>query len=176
MKTMTQIRQENLKILCSGYKNQAAFAEFLDKTPGYVSQLLIGACKFGEKAARNIEKVTGKPDGWMDTDHENSANDAIDNFIDIYKALSPENKKMIETMMLSLFTTQEKTLTTPAPHVWGGGGCDVIDECVDRRALERRVEIEVQKKSAMTWPELRNSFYVRQQQQDEDDQNILQSE
>ena len=58
----------------------------------------------------------------------------------------------------------------------GGGGCDVIDECVDRRALERRVEIEVQKKSAMTWPELRNSFYVRQQQQDEDDQNILQSE
>lgn len=117
---MTQIRQENLKILSSKYKNQREFADLLDKTPGYISQLKIGSCPFGEKAARNIEKLMGKPIGWMDTDHESSASEATDSFYDIYKALNPENKKMIETMMLSLFSTQEKVLTAPTKNAGGG--------------------------------------------------------
>ena len=92
-----------------------------------------------------------------------------------YEQLSPENKILVENTIKALSSNQQNHLTPAAPHV-GGGGCGVIDECVDRRALERRVEIEVQKKSALTWPELRNSFYVRHHQQDEGDQNILQSE
>ncbi len=68
MKTMSKIRQANLKILKEGFKNQRAFADAIDATPGYVSQLLIGACPFGEKAARKIELQLNKPVKWLDED------------------------------------------------------------------------------------------------------------
>ena len=55
MKTIQEIRQQNFKILRGEFKSQRAFADAIEATPGYVSQLLIGSCKFGEKTARKIE-------------------------------------------------------------------------------------------------------------------------
>ncbi len=75
---MSEIRQENLKILSSGFKTQRAFADALDATPGYISQLMIGSCKFGEKAARKIERAIGMPIGWLDVLHGIDSTDYID--------------------------------------------------------------------------------------------------
>ena len=71
MKTVIEIRQLNLKHLADEFKNQRAFADAIESTPGYVSQLIIGSCSFGEKAARKIERLLNLPNLWMDTIHEN---------------------------------------------------------------------------------------------------------
>ncbi|MEY3881057.1 MAG: hypothetical protein RIQ94_1853 [Pseudomonadota bacterium] len=131
MKTMTEIRQENLKILSSGFKNQRAFADALEATPGYISQLLIGSCKFGEKAARKIEVLTGKPNGWMDTPHDGAIK-ITDGFYDAYKSLSAEQQKQIDQYIAFIASqAPEKTpkpenkLLTPMPENAGGGGGEI---------------------------------------------------
>lgn len=69
MKTMPEIRQQNLKVLETIYESQRILADILDTTPGYINQLLTGRRNIGERTARKIEKSTGKPAYWMDVLH-----------------------------------------------------------------------------------------------------------
>ncbi len=48
-------------------KSQRELAKLIDKTPGYVSEMLKGA-PIGENAARTIEQKLGKPAAWLDVD------------------------------------------------------------------------------------------------------------
>ena len=81
MKTLSEIRQINLKSLKESFKNQRAFADAIDSSPGYVSQLIIGTGSFGEKAARKIERLLNLPTYWMDVSHD----DAIDSTFTVIK-------------------------------------------------------------------------------------------
>lgn len=68
--TIKDIRRENLTLLLTEYrrdgKTQADFARALDVEPAYVSQLVTGVREIGDKTGRKVERVAGKPEGWMD--------------------------------------------------------------------------------------------------------------
>jgi len=72
MKTIEEIRLENLKTLCAGFKSQRQFALHLGKSPAHVNQWFgkgVAAHSLGSTAAREIEEKCGKPRGWLDNDH-----------------------------------------------------------------------------------------------------------
>lgn len=79
MEKLSETRRHNLKQLSEQFESQRAFADALDVTPGYASQLLLGSCKFGEKAARKIELQLNKAPGWLDVPHDPNS-DHIDSY------------------------------------------------------------------------------------------------
>lgn len=87
-KTVEEIRLANLRLLieeCPEYRkgkktaragSLAAVALYCDTTASYLSQILIRfkhngkTRQVGTDLARKLEKGAGKPEGWMDTSHE----------------------------------------------------------------------------------------------------------
>jgi hypothetical protein len=64
-----QIRLENLRILRSTVKTQSGFADTVQSTSPYVSQLLAGRQPIGTNFSRRVEKAFSLEEGWMDVDH-----------------------------------------------------------------------------------------------------------
>lgn len=64
------IRRDNLKLLMKerGWI-KADLARVFQFSDTYASKLVEGKGSFGEKAARKIERVAGKPHGWLDAVH-----------------------------------------------------------------------------------------------------------
>ncbi|WP_434779244.1 S24 family peptidase [Neisseria sp. Ec49-e6-T10] len=69
MKTIADVRRQNLLILIDEYGTVQKLASVLDKSPSQVSQNKTGFRDIGNTLAREIEVKTGKQNGWMDTDH-----------------------------------------------------------------------------------------------------------
>jgi len=71
MKTIEEIRLDNLRTLCAGFKSQRQFALHIGKDPKHVNQWFGkgSASRLGSAGARELEEVLGKPRGWMDNDH-----------------------------------------------------------------------------------------------------------
>jgi hypothetical protein len=77
MKPAEQNRRENLCALVGEHGGTSSLAKAVDRPESQISQLVHAATHsqsgkprtMGPKLARHIEKCTGKPDGWMDTDH-----------------------------------------------------------------------------------------------------------
>lgn len=87
-KTVEEIRRSNLRLLieeCPEYKNGekkahagtiAAVALYCDTARSHLGQILIRfkhngkVRQIGTDLARKLEKGMGKPEGWMDTPHE----------------------------------------------------------------------------------------------------------
>lgn len=71
MKSVKEIRRQNLADLVKKYGSQAALARKIEKGSGYVWQLLQGPDKgggdIGDKVARDIEKKLGMPMNCMDS-------------------------------------------------------------------------------------------------------------
>lgn len=67
MKTK-EIRRRRLDMLIDeDYAGkQALFAAAVGKTPSQISQIMTGHRGLGEDLAREIERATGKPRGWLD--------------------------------------------------------------------------------------------------------------
>ena len=63
MKTIREIRRENLIQLARGYKSDRQFALAMGLVPSHVSQLLSGTRDMGEEVARRIEEKLGLPPG-----------------------------------------------------------------------------------------------------------------
>ncbi len=80
MKSIDDIRRENLQLLRSEYGSQKALADALDRDEAQVSQWALGLKNSGTgkprgmrtATARYIEQQCKKPDGWLDTDHSAS--------------------------------------------------------------------------------------------------------
>lgn len=65
------IRKKNLRVLIAEYNGPTALAKLLKYSgPSYLSQMVGPHKPITEKTARAVEKVTGKPTGWLDIDHE----------------------------------------------------------------------------------------------------------
>lgn len=89
MKTIDQIRRENLALLVRDHKTQSQLADKLDKSSSQLSQWLNQSKnsgtgkprKMSDEAAREIERKCNKPLGWMDQDpapkNENFSNAKI---------------------------------------------------------------------------------------------------
>src|SRR5471030_2701855 len=83
MKTIDEIRRENLETAIGRAGTGARLAELSGTAPAYLSQIKnstrdskSGTPKtMGDDMARRIEEAIGEPSGWMDKDHalENSA-------------------------------------------------------------------------------------------------------
>jgi len=71
MKTIEEIRLENLRTLCAGFKSQRQFALHIGKDPKQVNQWFgKGTARVLSSAtAREIEELFDKPRGWLDNDH-----------------------------------------------------------------------------------------------------------
>ena len=69
MKTIKDIRYGNLQIVVKELGSQQALADLLDKAHAQINQLVNKRRSVGNMIAREIEQKTGKPNGWMDTDH-----------------------------------------------------------------------------------------------------------
>lgn len=65
-----EIRRIRLrKLIEDDFEGTAArFAELYDAEPSYISNLLSGRQNIGERVARKIERVAGKPKLWLDSD------------------------------------------------------------------------------------------------------------
>lgn len=73
MKTIEETYREKLQILIAEFGSQAELARHIDKNPAQISQWINGAVGASGKprslkaeTAREIEKKTGKPNGWFD--------------------------------------------------------------------------------------------------------------
>jgi phage repressor protein C with HTH and peptisase S24 domain len=79
MKSIDEIRRENIALLEKEYGSLTALADALGKSDSQVSQWKKGSTNSGTgkqrgmnaTSARYIEQSTGKPTGWMDTSHNN---------------------------------------------------------------------------------------------------------
>jgi len=69
MKTIEEIRLDNLRTLCAAFPSQRKFAELLGKPEQNVGRWLTAFRPISNEAAREIEEKTGKPRGWLDNDH-----------------------------------------------------------------------------------------------------------
>jgi len=69
MKTIEEIRLENLKTLCGQFKSQRQFALHIGKNPKQVNQWYSSYAQIGSAIAREIEEKCGKPRGWLDHNH-----------------------------------------------------------------------------------------------------------
>lgn len=77
MKTIEVIYRDNLALLIEAHGSQANLSKVIGKAPAQISQWLNASndSKTGKprsmrrETAREIERLAGKPPGWMDTDH-----------------------------------------------------------------------------------------------------------
>lgn len=98
MKTVDDIRRENLKLLISEYGSVRAFAEKIERSSSQVSQWS-NASKHSESgkerrlnsdSARYIEKMCGKPQGWLDTDRNAVAETSPDYVLAVADAVEAD--------------------------------------------------------------------------------------
>ncbi|WP_175785537.1 S24 family peptidase [Burkholderia ambifaria] len=102
MKTIDEIRRDNLQIAVKRFRTAAALAEKAGVAAAYLSQIKnqtpeskTGKPKtMGDDVARKIEKAIGESEGWMDADH-NSPDDgasSISQEDSVIKRLLPKDK------------------------------------------------------------------------------------
>lgn len=77
--TRQDIRMANLRKLIAEFGSNSALANAVGTNEKYLSQLLNmlplpsgNHRSLGDKLARRLERCSGKPDGWMDRDHDAS--------------------------------------------------------------------------------------------------------
>lgn len=91
--TIADIRKNNLeKLIKESGLNKGKFAEKIDTSPAYISQILSEKTQrdMGNDLARKIESLLAKDHGWMDVLHDSPSPQpsALDNNI----AVGPENR------------------------------------------------------------------------------------
>lgn len=86
MKTVKEIRIENLKSLISSHGSLAALADAIGKAPAVVSQMHTGRY-FGEKSARDIERALNLPLGYMDNESPDEGANPLDSLLNQIREL-----------------------------------------------------------------------------------------
>jgi phage repressor protein C with HTH and peptisase S24 domain len=103
MTTIKDVRRQNMQTLAERFPSRAQFSEHIGKSPSQINQI-IGKTplkEVGHKMAREVEKVFGLPEGWMDTDHSVSAiKENIPQYdlghVDVYESDEPLHPDEIE--------------------------------------------------------------------------------
>ncbi|MBR7961215.1 S24 family peptidase [Burkholderia vietnamiensis] len=107
MKTIDEIRRDNLQIAVSRFRTAAALAEAAGVASAYLSQIKnrtpeskTGKPKsMGDDVARKIEAALGEQEGWMDVQHipgDQEGSD-IESKADLIKRLLPDDKGNVVT-------------------------------------------------------------------------------
>ena len=82
MKSIHEIRLENMRELMGEFETQQAFADFLDRTPTLISRYAgpNPTKRIGEAMARHIELCFGKDKFWIDTDHSTNVGEPAEGY------------------------------------------------------------------------------------------------
>lgn len=72
------IRAKNLESLIAESESVKACAAKIGVDPSYISQIRSGLKNIGHQVARRCEKAWGKPEGWMDANHDTAADDRFE--------------------------------------------------------------------------------------------------
>lgn len=116
MKTIKQIRKDNLKILLGDFNTKKAFADATGIKSSYLSHLVSdkeGTKEIGQLTARRFEEKLGKEPGWMDKDNSmmqwaTDATPVIDAVFDLYDILEEigvKPEQLERSMLRQLLTT-----------------------------------------------------------------------
>jgi len=108
MKSMEDIRRDNLKLLIDEAGSQAKLAVLSGLPPSYISQVHRGVLHstggkprtMGNDIARRLENKMGKPAGWMDTDHsalsiESDLSGREGQLVGLFRLLSDLDQKLL---------------------------------------------------------------------------------
>ena len=93
-----QVRRQNL-VLLVGTGSWAEFARRVDTDPNHLYTVKNGHRNLGMELARRIEKVVGKPRGWMDHQHIDEVTEQITAEIN---ALPADKKRVVLEMIRAL--------------------------------------------------------------------------
>jgi phage repressor protein C with HTH and peptisase S24 domain len=111
MESIKDIRRRNMRKLADKFPSRAKFAEFLEKMPAYVNQI-IGknpTKEIGHNLARHIEISFDLPSGWMDADHSGETGltqtpkaNAVDlGHADVYEGIDPIGPNEVQVPFFS---------------------------------------------------------------------------
>jgi hypothetical protein len=110
MKTIEEIRIENLKILIKDFGGEGVIAEKIEKAPAQISQWKNASpdSKTGKprgmspEACRLIEEKCSKEIGWMDNQHLSPETTDEDELLNSYRAANPKSKIAIMQIVKSV--------------------------------------------------------------------------
>jgi len=103
MKTIEEIRLDNLRTLCSQFKSQRQFALHIGKSPAQVNQwFVVDGKPIGSKAAREVEEVMGKPTGWLDTTHDVLGKTESDTLLSAAAKLSDKQREALVSFLQAI--------------------------------------------------------------------------
>jgi len=98
LKTIKEVRIENLNILVESHGSVQALADAIGKSQAVVSHMRSGKY-FGDKSARDIERALSLPIGHLDNDHT-SFEQPIDSLLNQIKVLFESNQINTEEVQL----------------------------------------------------------------------------
>lgn len=111
MRTIREIRRDNMRELASRFSSRAKFSEFIERSPSQVNQIIgkTPSKGVGHNMAQLLEEKFDLPTGWMDTDHSTEAaptqpiqSNATDlGHIDVYESNDPLNANEVQVPFFS---------------------------------------------------------------------------
>lgn len=116
MKTVSEIRLENLTLLLSELGSLRALADKANTSASYLSQIKNGLRdsksgtpkSVGSSLARQLEEGCGKPRGWMDEDHSLRAEETVSEY-KVQREISPRMRAFID-LIESLPESEQRAL------------------------------------------------------------------
>lgn len=99
MKTIEEIRLENLRSLIAKLGGPESFSMKIGKTPNQISQLANEHKGIGSKIAREVEEAINLERGWLDNDHSRAAAGAPPIEEKIYEAIRNDQALSILTKL-----------------------------------------------------------------------------
>lgn len=109
MKTLHEIRRDNLKVINNTYEKQVDFADRLSLASNYLNQLLTGHRNIGEKIARKIETSLKLEPYALDRD-PNAFNEPPADYLITQPQLNDTQKILLELFDALPYIEQQKLI------------------------------------------------------------------
>ncbi|MCU0806571.1 MAG: hypothetical protein MUC53_01060 [Candidatus Contendobacter sp.] len=99
-----EIRRQNLALLRQQEGSIRALADRVETDPNYLSQILgfAGKHRMGHAMARRFERAFGKPEGWMDQQHNEKEDGELMEIARMIKLLPVQQRNSVKSLVRSM--------------------------------------------------------------------------